>query len=33
MIHLNDARITYVTFDFHEHWWDISTKIFQCLFL
>jgi hypothetical protein len=20
MIHLNDARITYVTFDFHEHW-------------
>ena len=20
MIHLNEARITYVTFDFHEHW-------------
>lgn len=23
IIHANDARITYVTFDFHEHWWEI----------
>jgi hypothetical protein len=33
MIHLNEARITYVTFDFHEHWWGIRNLFIFLMFI